>query len=104
MVQGEQVRDRTDGQDIGIEVDDLGELGEPEGVKLGEGGGEIRPSCKRGSESSLRGRFDINPVGLEGRSPIGPLVLEPSDGCRNARGDVVLNGGIAQMGPSRSTP
>ena len=35
MVEGEQVRDRADREHIGIEVDDLGELGESERVKFG---------------------------------------------------------------------
>jgi len=72
VVQSEQVRDRADGQDIGIEVDDLGELSEPERVKFGEGGVEIRSSCRGGSESSLSERVRYQSGWVGRGSPIGP--------------------------------
>jgi hypothetical protein len=81
------VRDGSDRQNIGIEVDDLGELSEPERVKFGEGGSEIRSSCKRGSESTWSERFDINWVGLEGGSSIGPRFSNVLMGCRTRIGD-----------------
>lgn len=44
MFQSKQVGNWSDGQDIGIEVDDLGELGEPERVKFGQSRGEVGSS------------------------------------------------------------
>jgi len=73
-------------------------------VKLCESGGEIRSSCKRGSESSWSEWFDINLVGWGGQVPLALEFLERSDGYCNVHGDKVVNGGFAPMGPSKSTP
>jgi hypothetical protein len=64
----EQMGDGSDRQDIGIEVDDFGELGEPERVKFGESCCEVGSPCNRGSELTFDERFDTNWVGFEERS------------------------------------
>lgn len=73
------MRDGTDGQNIGIEVYDLGELGESEHMEFCESGSEIRSSCKRGLVSTSCEWFDINWVDAEDDAPT-TSVLERSDG------------------------
>ena len=60
MFQSKQVGNGLNGQDIGIEVDDLGKLSEPERVKFGQSRGEVGPSCKGMLELTCNERSDIN--------------------------------------------
>jgi hypothetical protein len=60
MLQIKQVGNGPNRQNIGIEVDDFGELSEPERVKFGESRCEIGPPCKMVSELTCNERFDIN--------------------------------------------
>lgn len=82
MLQSKQVGNWLDGQHVGVEVDDFGELSEPERVKFGESRPKVGPSYRRGSELTSSKQFDINWIGFE-ESSISPRILERSDGGRN---------------------
>jgi hypothetical protein len=82
VLQSKQVGNWLDGQHVGVEVDDFGELSEPERVKFGESRSKVRSSYKRGLELTSSKQFDINWVGFE-ESSISPRIFERSDGGRD---------------------